>query len=332
MQKDSELFSQAVKTMHLGNRLADDAALRSNPLFQEHKALTDRNIAAFRRAGDPTGKSAKLPPVLVDYIDSPLAGAFAFKYNDIYIISINYVIILILEFMFNRLLSSREFLAQIGNPQAELGNLPIIPITTNYNDIIAGIQTYGLSPFDFIPRDEERQGVARFLTFTAIRFMIGHEFRHVHAGHTDYYANGFKLGYISEYVSKGGPVEISMKQQAMEWDCDRWSLFCELASCWRTRGKALRNPVYADFYRDVKLLFFLCMTACSGFFRLLDGDTPPRSDWNTFSHPPSRNRRHILVSTGLMWGELRFPQDFYERARLEIALDCAHIIEIYLSY
>ena len=332
MKKESELFSAAVSAMNLGDRLSENSLLRLNPLFSDLISSTDHNIAAFRRSGDPTSKHTRLPVVIVDYVDSPLAGACAFKYNDTYIIAINWGIVLILEFMFNRLLCSPDFFPEIGNSRAESENLPAIPITTNYDDIVRSVHRHGLTLSDFLPRDEERRGVASFLTCTALRFMIGHEFRHIHAGHTDYYANGFRIACITEHVSTNNQVSVAMKKQAMEWDSDKYSLHSEIASCWNRRLKALNNrDLYAKFYLDSKLLFTLCMTACSCFFRLLESATPQPSEWITFSHPPSRVRRQFLMASGWTWGELRFPQVFDIGVMSTYVSECCQTIELMTS-
>ena len=332
MQADSELFSEAVRAKNLGDRLPDISPVRLNTLFQQQKELVDRHIDAFRRSWQPAWNLPKLPRVVVDYVDSPSAEAYAFKYNDSYIIAVYYGLILVLEFMFDSLLSNRQFLPEIGSPQAERDDLPVIPIMPSYDAIASGLSTHGLNRSDFIPKGEERRGVANFLTVVSIHFMFGHEFRHIQAGHADYYHDGLNLAYISEYASTGNPIDVAMKKQAMEWDCDRFAFHAELDGRWHTRAKALQSPsAFAHFYLDSKLLFFLCMLACSGFFRLLDDDKPPRPLWSTRSHPPSRIRRGILLNTGLVWGELRYPHEFGESARFEIADRCAREIEILLS-
>jgi hypothetical protein len=333
MPTNDELFSEALTATNLGRRLPDDATARSNPLLQTHKSLTEIQINAFRPFWDPKNERPDRLPILVDYIDSPLAGAWAFKYNDQYMISMTYSICFVLEFMFNYALSHRAFLPEIGNPEAEPDHLPLIPISTNFNDIIAGVHMQGLSPSDFIPRDQERRCVAEFLTFAAIRFLSAHEFRHVQAGHTDYYAINFRLNYISEYVSSSVDVDRMMKCQAMEWDCDRFAIHCLLEHCWATRLNAVQNPSrYAAFYQDPKLLLFLCITACSAFFRLFDDKTPPRAEWNTFTHPPSRNRREIIVIAGIMWAQLRDPQNFDKTALGDVITKYIDLIEIQLCY
>jgi hypothetical protein len=332
MPTPEELFDLAVQAKGLGTRLPDDAAARSNPLLLSHQEFTNRQIDDFRRLWDPTGQHPTQRPVVLDYIDSTFAGAWAFTYNDQYFIAINHGLFLIIEFMFNSLLARREFLSNLGTINAERDNLPIIPIGINFNDIIASIDASGLTPADFIPRTKERWQVAQFLTNTAIRFLSAHEYRHIQAGHADYYDNNFTLKYIAEYISHGSVADIQMKRQAMEWDCDRFAIHKLLEMVWPTHLKALRNPLpFALFYQDARLLLFLCITACSGIFRLLDYEMPPRSEWNTLSHPPPRIRRHYLFNTAFTWCEHRFRNTFGNDTLTELVHKCIDNIDILLA-
>jgi hypothetical protein len=235
--------------------------------------------------------------------------------------------------MFNSLLARREFLSTFGDVNAERDDLPVIPITINYDHIITSLDTYGLTPADFVPRTQERRHVAQFLAHAALRFLSAHEYRHIQAGHTDYYDNNFTLRYIAEYASHGSAIDIAMKRQAMEWDCDRFAIHRFLEMVWPTHIKALHNPrSFAIYYQDAKLLLFLCITACSGIFRLLDHEMPPRSIWNTLSHPPPRIRRNYLLLTALAWCYFRFPDNFDIDTQMELIRYCAANIDILLAH
>lgn len=332
MQTNNELFSQIIEERKLGNRLPDDSIMRSNPLFEFHKSLAEVQIEKFRPFWDREGKFPNQAPILIDYLESTLAQASAFTHNNQHVITINCGIILLLEFMFNSLLCRKEFLEPMGNPQNERDDLPIIPMKTNYNTIFLALRTHGLAPSDFIPRDEERRNIARFLTYSAIRFMICHEFRHIQAGHTRYCKDKFKFNDILESISTCDAVDTAMQRQALEWDADRFAMHKLLEQHWIAQcNPHISKCQYGDMALHPKLMLFLCLTACSGLFRLLDGLTPPRSEWNTFSHPPSRNRRLILLTTALIWAELRDPLNFNNTTSDEMVAECVFHIEILLS-
>jgi hypothetical protein len=332
MDADKNLFDQAVQTAGMGPRLADDSPHRLNKLLGLHQHMTNVKIADFRRLWDPTGQHPTQTPIILDYVDSPMAGAWAFKHGNQYCIAITYGMISLLEFMFNSLLARPQFFSDLGNSKAERDDLPVIPITPNFEHVTTSIQTHNLTLADFVPRDIERQAIAGLLTHTAIRFLSAHEYRHIQAGHVDYGANNFSLHYISEMVSRGGPVERTMKRQAMERDADRFAIQMVITHIWSSRIRYFRDLSPVQFSQDPVLMLLLCIIGCSGFFRLLDDDMPPRSDWSKYSHPPSRNRRMYLLSTAFAFAQLRVPLVYTNEARDKIIVKVLESVEWSLSY
>ena len=331
MQPNDELFCQIIREKGMGNRLPDDSLLRSNPLFAYHKSLTDGQIEQFRPFWDREGKFPHQTPILMDYLESTLAQASAFTHNNQHVISIHCGVIVLLEFMFNSLMCKPDFLGHVGDPRVERDDLPSIPLTTDYNSIFHGLRRHGLEASDFIPRDEKRRAIAGILTYSAIRFLICHEFRHIQAGHTVYYKRHFHLMDIAESISKCGSVDIAMKRQAMEWDADRFAMHRLLMHWLAPNAFRVNDEAFRQLMTDKRLVLFLCLTACSALFRLLDGLTPDPSEWNTLSHPPSRNRRLVLFTTALLWAEDRYPVTFNTTVTDEIMRDCVNQIEIVLS-
>ena len=294
MQSDSELFDEAVNSVGLGSRLPDGARLRLIPTFSEYKAFAEQRIEGFRSGG----KTLKpFPRVLVDYMDSLEVGAWAFPYKSIYVIALNYGTVLILHSLSNRLLCSREVLPEIGNVASETDNLPVFPLTSDFKEFSACMLSLGLSPEDIIPKDPDRKTIADFIAFISIYFLLGHEFRHIQAGHVDYGKNRFNLNYISETPLPSPNLDVNMKRQAMEWDADKFSAQAIVAGIWINRSIVLRypeslNPVFANH----KLTFLLCLIAFTLLFRLFDDDKPQPPEWKSCTHPPSRNRRIMLIT------------------------------------
>ena len=176
-----------------------------------------------------------------------------------------------------------------------------------------------------------RREIACLLTDAAIRFLICHEFRHIQAGHTVYYQRNFQLMDIAESISTCDTVDIAMKRQAMEWDADRTALHKLLMHWLAPNTFRTNDAAFRQLLTDQRLVLFMCLTACSALFRLLDGLTPAPSEWNMLSHPPSRNRRLVLFTTAVIWAENRYPLTFTPTVTSEIIRDCVLKIEILLS-
>lgn len=96
------------------------------------------------------------PNIILDIVNNESFNAFALKYQGYYIIGIHIAVRLILFDLFNRMLSHREVLVEIGNPNAESDyNKPL----NNYYSDIKSLVVYGnQGDYQFIyPKDETRK-------------------------------------------------------------------------------------------------------------------------------------------------------------------------------
>ena len=224
-------------------------------------------------------------------------------YNSIFIIALNKGAINTIHYIFRRLLADRAFMPEIGNGENESVTLPVFTLTGDYRDLEDAFHGSGLTVADFMPRDPIRQEVAGFMAFTAIAFLMSHEFRHLHAGHLDYVLNRMRLTSrldesnatsINELTFVGDP-RIALKRQALEMDADSAATF-HLFSHWgwiyqQTRGM---SPGLWQ-WSDRELFLSIIYLSCAGLFRILDSEAnPPFGEWNKQYHPPAAIRRFIV--------------------------------------
>ncbi len=194
MASNNEIFDRIVRTQNQ-SRLSNDSPVRSNLLFENEKNKIDKIIETFFSTGNPLKEK---PRIIFDYIDSPVAAAWAKFYEDTYVIALSYGTICTLEFMFYQLLSCPDFMPDYGDVTKEDANLPKISIADDFDETLSQLKFFDSSVAGFIPKCEERRRLAIFLIEAAILFLTGHEFRHVQAGHCDYYEHKFHVSSIEE--------------------------------------------------------------------------------------------------------------------------------------
>lgn len=294
MTKSIKLFDEAVRVNKLGTRLPDDAPERSNGALQVIKEFEDRQIEGFRRSNLCT---KPLPRVLVDYVDNPLIGGWAFFHRDSYVLAITTGALSTLRFLCNRLLACPHVFPTVGDAKTEAHDLPVIPLTVNFRDLVGHIEKEGYGWEIFIPKDPVRRNFADFMIFNATLFLMCHEFRHIQAGHVDYGKAALKLTSLQELPFIGYSERDSMACQALELDADNCAMQ-SLLSVWCRQMEAIDPPVEelqeVLTRRDVFLPMF--MVSCCGLFRVFDAiDKPPHSSWTYLSHPPTRIRRLWLL-------------------------------------
>ena len=295
MKPESQLFDDAVRAVGVGRRLPDTAIQRSHELLPNTKRTADRWVHQVRKALTP---QQSLPLVIVDFLDSPVAGAYAILHDGNYFIALTYGMVFNVNYMVNRLFCYRNVLPTIGNTANEHETFPSIPFSVDYDTNITSVNSLGLSMHEIRPRDPVRQEVADLLSFISRRFVIGHELRHIPAGHLRYGDANFHCSYIDEHNSLSSHPSSTMVRQAFEWDADRFAIGVILNVLWMNREEALKVFQHArPTFDDDATLLLLCLIACSVFFRLLDEDKPALADWKSFVHPPSRNRRMMLLSS-----------------------------------
>jgi len=325
MKSDNELFDRAVRANGIGCRLPDHAIERLCPLLPYTKRFADQAIQGFRNTVQTL---RSLPPIIVDYIDSPEAGAWALWHDNLYFIAIPYGMLFTHNYIFNRLLANREVLPQVGNIANEAEKPPDIPLSHSYSINLSSVQAVGLSMSDLTPRDAVRKEVADFLDFVSTYFLIHHEFRHIQAGHLEYGNDHLQCAFICESYALSAIPGQSMVKQAMEWDADRFAIEALLGVLWGNRNRALKDFQAAkSVFANDTVLVLLCLIACSAFFRLLDGDKPGLSDWRSLTHPPSRNRRMLLTVAATVFFDKIGKSQFADSMMTDVLTDYIESIE-----
>jgi hypothetical protein len=317
MHSQDQLFDEAVRSQMLGPRLPDDASEREGIMLKNIVEWSYRNGDAFRQS-DTCVK--KFPNMIIDLVDSPLVNARVFEYKGNFIIAIFKGSINTINYIFKRLLSDRSFMPEIGDVGSEPEELPVFQPTINYIELEQKIAASGYSIIDFMPRDPIRQEVAGFMAFTAIAFLISHEFRHLQAGHLDYLIRGIKLpSYIDEYESSirdaldfTADPSMMLKIQSLEMDADgasAYRVFKYLCDAHQQTGgtfPGLRHMANSE------MALTIMYVACAGLFRVLQPYALPVARWNTVFHPPNIVRRLILMTMAQSYlsnvGNLFFPR------------------------
>lgn len=128
-----------------------------------------------------------------DIINNFSFNAFATGGNDSYFIGINRGLIATLCLVFDRFLADRNLFPEIGNPNMEVENLPIIEkIKPFYIDFASGVELF--NP----PIDPILQMYASDLMMHSLNFILGHELAHIQEGHIGYLNDNNASPFIGE--------------------------------------------------------------------------------------------------------------------------------------
>lgn len=312
-----QLFDEAVRSMGLGQRLADYAPERTG-MIEKIINWSYKEAEGFRQSSICV---RPLPPLIIDIVDNPTINARATQYKGTLMICLFSGSIKTIDYMFKRLLCERRFMPGIGNIHIEQETLPVIPLSHNYNDLETALRNSGYHMDDLTPRDPIRQEVAGLMYFISIANMIGHEFSHLQAGHVDYITNGMKWNnYIDECVSPvfsalnfAPDIDMALKYQALEMDADNaatyllYKYLCDLHQKMGGGVPGLRHLPNLDTF------LIIISIACSALFRILQPyPTPPVAQWGTRFHPPIIVRRLIMLAAAQTYlhmdGSLIFPR------------------------
>jgi hypothetical protein len=317
-------FSLALEDSETGSapRLADDSPHRQDPKLKRHKGIFDLltkkiRTDCYQQARDEE-PAPRCPHIIFDYVDSLDIDVFAYKHtkrDNLYIIALTYAHVKVLELAFNGLLCSHEFWPKFGTIDPAQAELETIWWSQSYETILSDLADYKLTPDHYIPKDPQRQGFAGFLTDMSLQFIFAHELRHILAGHSEYYLCNFQSS-ISESEEPATSPEGRLKLQAMEWDADCWAVQQVLksqANLLRSRFPNFdaSNP---EIQKEWLSVFYTILIAATGFFRFQDDAEIMPISWNTQRHPPLTVRRWLILSHGIAWCRIEFPELFSPEA------------------
>lgn len=204
----------------------------------------------------------KIKEIKFDFINSYSFNAFATGINQKYFIGINRGTLATIILIYDRFLADKEIFKFIGNPDAEVDELPTITkITGNYSSTVKGL------PFFSPPKDPDRNIFARRLAILTLDFILAHEITHVVNGHVDFFINELKLDIdeLTLYNKKGKIFPLINK--TLEMDADSGASKMLLSS---EIGKVLGvfpKPPNKEFYKKPGMVLLQYSFVFSTLFR-----------------------------------------------------------------
>lgn len=223
----------------------------------------------------------RLPAIHFDFANTGVVNAFACIYRDQYFIGVTKGAVASLALFFERMLSDRRILMQIGNSDGEMEHPPL-----TYPLAEALVQD-NLANGPNHPTDSMRQDYCKWLTLSALDFLILHELGHIANGHVDRAVAKQLSPFIAEFGGEPLTPEEAIELHLMEIDADG---FAASQGVCKTMN-VVKNPPYAiPQLASYDGLLFSWLFAVFSFFRMF-GDTPIASiDVYEKRHPPHRQR------------------------------------------
>lgn len=285
---EAEVFNEYVTGA--GRRRLDRSALPPGvaEAYDSYLARARAAVAGARRSL-PT-----LPEVYTDFVTHPSFNAFAFRHRDHYCIAFHEGLLVVLAGVTARMLADRHLFPRVGDPGAEVENLPHLNLATPSAASLARA-----NPAAVVPQDPSRRGYALHLCQLAFEFLAAHEVAHITGGHVDYRKAERGIPHVGEVEWLPGTARGNMELQAMELDADATAasvVVRTVLSRFDSRGQATSgNP---DDRNPTDALFDVALAVCI-MFRLFPDSRMNGVDLSRNSHPPVRWRQmHILNMMG----------------------------------
>ena len=301
MDDQSEFFDEALQAKGVGRRLVHDAV--TGPA----KVLFDMVPQVVQKQLDALNKSAPLvrpaPKIIGGVNNDHRFNAYAFKYQDVYIIAVNWGTLIAMGDLMCNLLCIPEVFPWIGNSSTLPSTGVFPPIKCNSTSDISAFLDARLL---IMPADTHRQIAAQLMTYYILDLLIWHEFRHITAGHVDCFESEYGLSSLREFGAERLTAEQAMVRQAMETDADefatRFSMLHMLgiANTTNQLGESVRW-LLSDELHTVEVA-----SVCAYlFFRILDSPLGRVEDWDYLDHPPNVFRQFsvIVVATHVLADE-----------------------------
>ncbi len=276
--------------------------------IEKIKSFFDMNIEKLERwipkAGYHDANSLRPIPKIefkVFISDEIKAGSKLIE-DGSYIIYISNAALVFIYDLFNRMLSYKNILPEIGNSEDEELEEPSM---INY-----GI----LERNGIIPKNKERKYFAGMLIDQALWFMFQHELSHILRGHVDYNYNISKEANFTLFnESKLDP----LTRQTLEMDADSYAI------CWMLKNtiNLFKNktnvlfPLSIDKYIEYSFIsVYSLMRLCYGRSQILV-DNKFEQEQSSNTHPSWRLRQYMVVEAGLTYVEryynaLVYPKSF----------------------
>lgn len=285
--KVEDVFNEYVILTKRGRRL--DRTGLPIPVTDACDRYLGRALSALNSVSQ---KLPKVPFVYADFVTNPAFNAFAFKYKDRYFIAIHDGLPVVLVMVIYRMLADRRLFRQIGDPDAETDNLPLITtLSPNAGSLVAGASSAN------VPKTSRRHIYAIHLCNLVFDFLTSHEIAHIANGHVDYIKSERGIPYLDEVEWIADTPEGNLEFQSLELDADSTAarvLVNTVKSL--VEGLSQSKLAVAAFYQDAAGAMFDVAAAVSIMFRLFQDSRMNGVDLARKRHPPMRWRQMQILN------------------------------------
>ncbi len=241
----------------------------------------------------------RLPDAYVNLVDEWTLNARTTKFNGKYFIGINAAAIVLLKVLFFRMLSNPKILISYGDILKEvespkIHNAQITCIEHLY------LQIDDLNPLHFpVPKDPARKSIAEFLSYTAIKYLILHEYGHIVMGHLEYkneVTNSFSFNEVFCITDSKNQLN-PLISQTLEMDADSYATNASLSDLQIIVENMGQLPDDVKFiYKNFKESFSLWVFSIYSFFRLFGNKKDSVEQLKTSFYPTTGMRQISMVT------------------------------------
>ena len=287
---DKDRFREVALSVGMGPRFEIEKAplVESKTPYGIIRSNANELIASARHS------LPKLPKVHFDFILQGQPNAYATKYQGEYFIAISTGVVFFASLLFSRILAHRKTFPDVGKPQSELQELPLIP----WNTIDAEeLFVSGVTPLN--PVDSKRQSYSQHLLKQFSMFIMGHELAHITRGHVDYLQTKRGNHFIAELGWDGLSEESKLERQALEFDADRRTVLARAYSMFSTvddENKVVQPWSQSGKLVSIESLQFDWAFSANVMYRLFGDSVFTKKELNHSTHPPMPLRRRMAMN------------------------------------
>ena len=284
---DADLFDEYAKQNGIGVRF--DGSQCPQPVADEYGRYR-RRVRSMIASALP--KLPGLPAVYADFVEKAAFNARAFKHKGRYFIAIFNGIPFIVSTLVFRMLADDRLFKHIGDPNEEVGNLPLY---TRFTPNAARIAEAKLGAV--APKNTHRQIYALHLCNFVFDFLAAHELAHIAHGHVGYRASECGSPYVCEASWVPDTPNGSLELQAMEMDADFSASLPVVTTVKRIVSDRAQLPQpMSDLYQDAAQAIFDMGVAVCVLFRLKGDSRITGVDLSKECHPPDRWRQMMILN------------------------------------
>lgn len=229
----------------------------------------------------------KLPPIHFDFIASDDVNAYAFPHKGKRFIGITVGAALGMRMLFERMLSDRRILPEIGDPRNDAEHPALV------QPLLPALWQDNLKNGPTPPRDPIRLDYCDFLSEMAFTALVFHELTHIRNGHVDY-MNASGSPFLMELSKQPSDRDKAIMMQAMEYDADTGAAWfaSDIVYLW-AKNRPSQNPHLQSY---ATILFGLAFATFS-YYRVFADVPIAGTDLCKETHPPDRFRIGCFMET-----------------------------------